>query len=70
MMTLQNGRSSRLSAGLLLSIYYLCLFTFGASGLGHAATVKDAAHQDIRAFFKGTGKTVLTFVGYSGAGRG
>jgi hypothetical protein len=51
-----------------LPIYYLCLFTFGASGLAHAATVNNAAHQDIRAFFKGTGKTVLTFVGYSGAG--
>jgi hypothetical protein len=35
---------------------------------GQSAAVKSATIQDIQAFFKGKQKTVLTFVGYSGAG--
>jgi hypothetical protein len=37
-------------------------------GLGHAPTVRTATHAQIRTFFQDTGKAVLTFVGYSGAG--
>jgi hypothetical protein len=37
-------------------------------GLAQAPKVKTATNAEIRAFFKDTGKAVLTFVGYSGAG--
>ena len=35
---------------------------------GQTSLVKTAAPDEIRAFFKSKGKTVLTFIGYSGAG--
>ena len=37
-------------------------------GHEHAPAVRTATSAEIRTFFQGTGKTVLTFVGYSGAG--
>jgi len=37
-------------------------------GHEHAPAVRTATNAEIRTFFQGTGKTVLTFVGYSGAG--
>jgi hypothetical protein len=67
MITLKSGESAPLSSTLFLSMY-LCLFALSAPDLAQTATVKNAVNQDIKAFFKGTRKTVLTFVGYSGAG--
>ena len=67
MITLKSGESAPLSGTLFLSMY-LCLFALSAPDLAQTATVKNAVNQDIKAFFKGTRKTVLTFVGYSGAG--
>lgn len=67
MITLKSGKSSCLF-GTLFFPMYLWLFALGAPGLAHAATVKDAVNQNIRVFFKDKHKTVLTFVGYSGAG--
>ena len=66
-MTLKSGQKPRLS-GTLFFPMYLCLFALGAASLAHTATVKNAANRDSKEFFKGTRKTVLTFVGYSGAG--
>ncbi len=65
-MTSQSRKSSYLST--LFFPMYLFVFVFGAPGLAHAAAVKTAVNEDIRAFFKGKHKAVLTFVGYSGAG--
>ncbi len=67
MITLKSGESAPLSGTLFFSMY-LCLFALSAPDLAQTATVKNAVNQDIKAFFKGTRKTVLTFVGYSGAG--
>jgi hypothetical protein len=36
--------------------------------LGQSPTDKTPTSEEVRAFFQGTGKTVLTFVGYSGVG--
>jgi hypothetical protein len=36
--------------------------------LGPPSMVRTATSTEVRTFFQGTGKTVLTFVGYSGAG--
>ncbi len=66
-MILKHGQSLRFSGTPFFPLY-LCLFVLAAAGPAHTATVKNAVKQDIKAFFKGTGKTVLTFVGYSGAG--
>ena len=68
MTILKHVRSARLSGALVLLVCDLCVVAFGASSPGRGASVKNAGQQDIRAFFKGTGKTVLTFIGYSGAG--
>lgn len=53
------------SALVLLLLYVLA---FIAPAFGQTATVKSVTIEDIRAFFKKEQKTVLTFVGYSGAG--
>src|SRR5215510_10587994 len=44
------------------------VFAWSVSALGQATAAKSATAEDIKAFFKGKQKTVLTFVGYSGAG--
>ena len=46
----------------------LLLWAFAWSVTAFAQTAKSTATEDIKAFFKGKQKTVLTFVGYSGAG--
>jgi hypothetical protein len=46
----------------------LWLFAASAETFGAAAVEKSATSEEITAFFKGAKKTVLTFVGYSGAG--
>ena len=68
MTILKHVRSVRLSGALVLLVCDLCVVAFGVSSPAWGASVKNAGQQDIREFFKGTGKTVLTFVGYSGAG--
>lgn len=68
MMISRKFRSSRFSGALIFPVYCFWLFILGVSSTAHGASVKDAGHQEIGAFFKGTGKTVLTFVGYSAAG--
>src|SRR5687768_17258244 len=49
-------------------ILVLWLFAASAEAFGAAAVEKSATSEEITAFFKGAKKTVLTFVGYSGAG--
>src|SRR5215510_2224725 len=44
------------------------VFAWSVPALGQATAAKNATAEDIKAFFKGKQKTVLTFVGYSGAG--
>jgi len=44
------------------------MFVWSAETLAQTAMVKCANLEDIKAFFKDKQKTVLTFVGYSGAG--
>lgn len=46
----------------------VCLVACDIVGLGQAPTVRTATHAEIRTFFQDTGKAVLAFVGYSGAG--
>ena len=67
MMTLKALRSSR-SFSALFVLLFLYVFVPGAAAFGQTAAVKSATIEDIRVFFKGKQKTVLTFVGYSGAG--
>jgi hypothetical protein len=51
-----------------LVLLLLYVLAFIAPAFGQTATVKSVTIEDIRAFFKKEQKTVLTFVGYSGAG--
>jgi hypothetical protein len=46
----------------------LCLLALSAVAFAQSATVASSTVSEIRAFFERAGKTVLTFVGYSGAG--
>ena len=67
MMTLKTlksfGSVSTLFVPLLLSV-----IAFNGPAFGQTVTTKSTTIEDIRAFFKSKQKTVLTFVGYSGAG--
>jgi hypothetical protein len=45
----------------------LCLLALSAVAFAQSATVASSTVSEIRAFFERAGKTVLTFVGYSGA---
>jgi hypothetical protein len=49
-------------------VFFLCLLAFSVAALGRSTTAKIGTSENVRAFFRGTGKTILTFVGYSGAG--
>src|SRR5215467_6166258 len=46
----------------------LWVFAWSVLAFGQATAVKSATTQDIKTFFRGKQKIVLTFVGYSGAG--
>ena len=48
--------------------WLLCVLTFNGTAFGQTVTTKSATIEDIGAFFKSKQRTVLTFVGYSGAG--
>jgi hypothetical protein len=56
------------SLSTVLAPLLLWTFAWSAAAFGQTAAVKSATIEDIRAFFKSSQKTVLTFVGYSGAG--
>lgn len=60
--------ASTLLSTTLLPLLALCLAACTTVGHDHAPKVKTATGPEIRTFFQGTGRTVLTFVGYSGAG--
>lgn len=51
---------------------YLCVFfmmsTDAAAGCNPSAAGREATPEEVRAFFRGKGMAVLTFLGYSGAG--
>jgi hypothetical protein len=47
---------------------FLWFFASSTGAFGQTTTVKSATSGEIKAFFQSTKKTVLTFVGYSGAG--
>ena len=49
-------------------IFLFCVHAFSLAALGQSPASKTATGEKMRAFFQGTGKTVLTFVGYSGVG--
>lgn len=49
-------------------IVALCLLVLHGAAIAQTATVASGTPSEIKSFFTGTGKTVLTFVGYSGAG--
>ena len=65
-MTLKALRLRSFSA--LFVLLFLYVFVLRAAAFGQTAAAKSATIEDIRIFFKGKQKTVLTFVGYSGAG--
>jgi hypothetical protein len=55
-------------AGSFAIVALLGLYLVPSSVRGQSQTLETAAPAEIRRFFQGAGKTVLTFVGYSGAG--
>ncbi len=63
-----STRLSTLLAATIVPTLALCLAACTTMGHDHEPTVKTATSPEIRAFFQGAGKTVVTFVGYSGAG--
>jgi hypothetical protein len=67
MMTLKTRKSFSVISTLFVPLL-LCVFALNGAAFGQTVTTKSATVEDIRAFFKGKQKTVLTFVGYSGAG--
>ena len=67
MITLKTPGSLR-SFSTVLAPLLLWTLASNAGALAQAAVVQGATLQDIKAFFKDKQKTVLTFVGYSGAG--
>src|SRR4029453_6350133 len=67
MMTLKALRSLR-SFSALYVLLFLYVFVLRAAAFGQTAAAKSATIEDIRVFFKGQHKTVLTFLGYLGAG--
>src|SRR4029453_19308079 len=67
MMTLKALKSLR-SFSALFVLLFLYVFGLRAAAFGQTAAAKSATIEDIRVFFKGQQKKVLTFVGYSGAG--
>lgn len=62
---MQSRKLSPLSTVLILPMF---LFGFAFGAPAPAATAQNAADKDIKGFFKSAQKTVLTLVGYSGAG--
>ena len=59
----QSLQLQKIAAGVI----FLWMISFYAAACDLAATVKNATIDDIRTFFKGQNKYVVTFVGYSGA---
>jgi hypothetical protein len=49
-------------------LFLFCLHACSVTAVGQAATSRTATIDEIKAFFRGQGKTTLTFVGYSGTG--
>jgi hypothetical protein len=54
--------------GIVFVAWFLCFFAFNEVVFGQTVRNKNATVEEISAFFKSQQKTVLTFVGYSGAG--
>jgi hypothetical protein len=51
-----------------LRLLSLCFFALNGAAFAQSAKVESGTIAEIKAFFEATRKTVLTFVGYSGAG--
>jgi hypothetical protein len=56
------------SVSILFVAWFLSAPAFNGAVFGQTVRPKSATVEEISAFFKGQRKTVLTFVGYSGAG--
>jgi hypothetical protein len=67
MLALNTLKSFNLLRTLFVPLLVSVLAASGVA-LGQTTATKNATIEEIRAFFKGKQKTVLTFVGYSGAG--
>lgn len=67
MMILKSARSSS-SFRALFVLLFLYGFALGAVAFAQTTTVKSSTIGDIKTFFQGKQKSVLTCVGYSGAG--
>jgi hypothetical protein len=66
-MTLKTLKSFAAVTALCVPLL-LCFFALNGAVFAQTVTTKSATVEEIAAFFKGKQKTVLTFVGYSGAG--
>jgi hypothetical protein len=55
-------------AAIASGLFFLCLLSLTVAAFGQIPVIKTGTSEEIKAFFQGKGKTVLTFVGYSGAG--
>ncbi len=68
-MIIKSPSSSNSSSLRRLSVLlFLFAFALSTAAFAQTPTVKSATIADIKSFFQGKQKTVLTFVGYSGAG--
>lgn len=67
MMTLKILKTHN-SASILFVSWSLWVLVFNGAVFGQTVKTKGTNPEDINAFFKSQRKTVLTFVGYSGAG--
>src|SRR5262245_38402745 len=64
-----NSVSARLIAYVAISTVLLVVGISDVAGVGDGAkTTKEATPAEVHAFFKNQGKTVVTLLGYSGAG--
>src|SRR5262245_49869617 len=66
-MTLKTLKSFAAVTALCVPLL-LCFFALNGAVFAQTVTTKSATVEEIEAFFKGKQKTVLTFIGYSGAG--
>jgi hypothetical protein len=56
------------SVTILFVSWFLCVAAFNGAVFGQTVRPKSATVEEISSFFKSQQKTVLTFIGYSGAG--
>jgi hypothetical protein len=62
------AKACRAAGRFASQVFFLCLLVFSATAFGRSTTAKIATSENVKAFFRRSGKRILTFVGYSGVG--